>query len=519
MTSDEMNVDWPHTVGIALISGLAFFIPFGEWQQLVGPWFSVPKLVLPILVVLALVARAKWTQPMLETGIFALFTVACLVSFLVHGINLLPGMANLAGYIVLILCLGVLVRDAADVERIMIALLAGITLISVLTLSAVVTGFDVGALFGKPMSVMVFGLPRIFGTEENPNAYAVYSCIGMVLAIYAIIRAENAAFRTAAILAGLAIFAVLFLSASRSAAIGAAIGITALLTIYVRGGGAKTACLGLGILGVAAGVMLPSLVASTSDVIFKSFYLQRIESRVHAEIEEMRNDLTDHIQALETSAADSDPKAQAELVQKRENLERLSNSQFVEKIVENAVVYSRASPTAEIASEELLNDKMLADLSAKPVKDASFMVADKVEAAENRVEILIYSARLISMHPIFGVGFLKARSAFVSNGLPVDNAVHNTYVSLAVEFGLPAAILFVGALVLLVYRSTRQAIVSSEEVGRRDSQSRLTAILLPATLISYMVHGTFHDSYMNVLLWLIIALSIAFLDRLSHRSI
>jgi O-antigen ligase len=383
-------------------------------------------------------------------------------------------------------------------------------LISILTLNAVVTGFDAGSLFGKPMTEMVFGVPRIFGTEQNPNAYAVYSCIGMILSVYAIIRARNGLLRTAAVLAGLAILAVLFLSASRSAAVGAAVGITVFLVIYVRGVGAKTACLGLGAVCVVAGIMLPTFVANTSDLIFKSFYLDRIASRVHAEIEEMKSDLTVHIETLEASASEADPEAQAELAQKRDDLERLSDNAAVEKIVENAVVYSRAAPSAEISSSELLTDKMLADLSEKEVRDASLMVADKVQAAENRLEILIYSARLIALHPIFGVGFLNARKAFVSADLPVDNAVHNTYVSVAVEFGLPAAALFVAALVLLAYRLLRSAMIIPESAR----SSRQVVILMPATLIGYMVHGTFHDSYMNVLLWLVIALSITWLGWL-----
>jgi O-antigen ligase len=120
---------------------------------------------------------------------------------------------------------------------------------------------------------------------------------------------------------------------------------------------------------------------------------------------------------------------------------------------------------------------------------------DPEGSAENRYLILQTASRIISDHPMAGVGLGSYRQANAAYSPELgERDTHNTFVNLAAETGVPGMIFFMVLLVSL-FRHTRRA--------RRESKGVLAANVqqlkfLELGLFAFFVQGIFGSySYLN----------------------
>ena len=126
--------------------------------------------------------------------------------------------------------------------------------------------------------------------------------------------------------------------------------------------------------------------------------------------------------------------------------------------------------------------------------------------------------RMISRHPVFGVGLHNFKPLVTQYENPGENVVslaHNTYVELAAELGVGALAVFVGMFIT--------AFSSLERIRRLTHSAKLIhlsniALGLQAGIVSYLFSAFFVSAWWQKMLWLLIFSTVC-LDRVASGAL
>lgn len=125
---------------------------------------------------------------------------------------------------------------------------------------------DIGSLIDKPLVPMVLGHSRVFGTEENPNSFAVFYVVGLPGVVHFIFHANSKARRLLYVTVAVAFLCVIALTYARASIFGA------LIACYIYYNYGTTAqnkwiplILGIAIISVIASFILPNLSYLVSE--------------------------------------------------------------------------------------------------------------------------------------------------------------------------------------------------------------------------------------------------------------
>lgn len=393
-------------IGIALLGLIAFAMPLGEWQGALDPRLSVPRIVLPILVIIVL--RYGYQSVRLETGVIliAVFALSTLPSFLLNGVSLFPAFAIFIGYVALFVVVTALVQQASTINRLMLAYVVGLTIVTFLIWAIIIFVPSSPFLFGHSVIEIVYGMPRLYGTEINPNAFAVFYIIGILVYLHFLFVIPSKMLRYFLIGPLIVIFFItVSLTGSRSA----------VLAVFV----------------------------GSAVIIF-------LNSTKH----------TERLLAL--------------------------------CLVPAGLLYSWNLPQLLVWNELFLG----VDSNA-----TELFLRDKKHSIYIRQQLLLASIELIIANPLVGVGFTNTNQAMLSAGVLEGKSTHNTFTAIGIEFGIISLLSFVAVLAHMFYRLIRSIMQC------HDPRMRGVQILLLGCLTGYLVNGMFHESYMNVLFWLLIALA------------
>ena len=235
---------------------IAFTIPMGAWQERMLLGLTVPKILVPALAI-GIALRGGRLYP--YTLLLFAFFLSYLPSFFRTDYPFAGVLATLGGYLILCNIVFSVVRMPSDVDRLLKAFLAGVALVTACSMAAAALKIDVGRMLGTPMVQDVFGLKRLVGTEENPNAFGVFYAVGLPCAFHYFLTQRGLRTR-AALLALLGAMALcLFMTASRSSMLGALTGCGALLFFRLRRAASRMLFLGLVPLAALAAYFLPAL--------------------------------------------------------------------------------------------------------------------------------------------------------------------------------------------------------------------------------------------------------------------
>ena len=147
-----------------------FTTPFGEsLKSVLG--FSPAKFIVPSLFLYLLSVQFGSLKLHPLTGLYILF-VACTLPSLITGMDFTPVLLSLIGYICLFQVVFSYSFSLDKIKDLALAYIAGVFLVSCLTLQFFITGVDFGAQFGKPFVEVWLGFPIVSGPSNNPNGFA-----------------------------------------------------------------------------------------------------------------------------------------------------------------------------------------------------------------------------------------------------------------------------------------------------------------------------------------------------------
>jgi probable O-glycosylation ligase (exosortase A-associated) len=132
------------------------------------------------------------------------------------------------------------------------------------------------------------------------------------------------------------------------------------------------------------------------------------------------------------------------------------------------------------------------------------------ESARSRLRAWRVSLWIIKDHPVFGVGLRNILEVYTRYGAEEDVRVsHNAYLQMAVDAGLPALVLFVGAIGLCYWRLRK----TRKMLKIRAPGSRLITYAhgMEVALVGYLVSATFLSRHDLELLYQVMALAASFI--------
>ena len=153
-----------------LVMFVIFTTPFGELlKSALG--FSPARLIVPgsFLYLLSVQFGRLKLHPL--TGVYSLF-VAFTIPSLIIGVDFISVLLSLIGYIFLFQILFNYSFSLDKIKDLAGTYIAGVFVISSLTLQFFITGVDFGAQFGKPFVEIWLGFPIVSGPSNNPNGFA-----------------------------------------------------------------------------------------------------------------------------------------------------------------------------------------------------------------------------------------------------------------------------------------------------------------------------------------------------------
>jgi len=166
-----------HTRSKALLPGfhmlvmfVIFTTAFGEvLKHAIG--FSPAKLIIPWLFLYLLSVKFGSLKLHPLIGVYSLF-VFCTLPSLIVGVDFSSVLLSLIGYIFLFQILFYYSFSLDRIKDLAGAYIAGVFLVSCLTLQFFITGTDVGVQFGEPFVEIWLGFPVVSGPSNNPNGFA-----------------------------------------------------------------------------------------------------------------------------------------------------------------------------------------------------------------------------------------------------------------------------------------------------------------------------------------------------------
>jgi hypothetical protein len=145
--------------------------PFGEFQQHFLNGFTPAKLIIPFLLCYLLCVRLDGLKLHPLIGNYCLFVFCTLPSLLI-GVEFISVLVSLIGYICLFQVLYEHRFSLPKIKELIGAYIYGTFLVCILVLQIFITGFDIGASFGKPFIEYWIGMPLVSGTSNNTNGFA-----------------------------------------------------------------------------------------------------------------------------------------------------------------------------------------------------------------------------------------------------------------------------------------------------------------------------------------------------------
>ena len=130
-----------------------------------------------------------------------------------------------------------------------------------------------------------------------------------------------------------------------------------------------------------------------------------------------------------------------------------------------------------------------------------------------RIELLKAGANMVAANPLVGIGLgsFKPMSSVYNPGVVRPQMGHNTYLEVAAELGIPAALVFTGIMVLSWRRARRSGKVMAE---RGDVAAEQVALAIETGLASFAAGATFLSAEYVKHLWILVFFGLA-LARIS----
>lgn len=155
-----------------------------------------------------------------------------------------------------------------------------------------------------------------------------------------------------------------------------------------------------------------------------------------------------------------------------------------------------------------LAQRLLASGLDREVQDTSVAISN-----QQRLAVLKAGLRMISAHPLAGVGLGKFKGSVEKYGGP-PRIAHCTYVELAAELGVSALLAFL----VLIY-ATLRSLGRSRRLATAAGNMRLRdlSLGLEAGLAGYLVGALFLSAQYEKFFWLVLFLSIC-LERIARRT-
>lgn len=125
-----------------------------------------------------------------------------------------------------------------------------------------------------------------------------------------------------------------------------------------------------------------------------------------------------------------------------------------------------------------------------------------------RIELLKAGANMVAARPLMGVGLgmFKPMSPTYNSGVLRPQMGHNTYLELAAELGIPAALVFAG-IMFLSWRRARRCGKVMAETG--DAEAARIALAIEAGLVSFAVGALFLSAEYVKHLWILVFFGLA----------
>lgn len=130
-----------------------------------------------------------------------------------------------------------------------------------------------------------------------------------------------------------------------------------------------------------------------------------------------------------------------------------------------------------------------------------------------RVELLKAGVNMVAASPLVGIGLgsFKPMSSVYNPGVSSPQIGHNTYLEVAAELGIPAALVFTGIMVLSWRRARRSGKALAE---RGDAAAAQVALAIETGLVSFAAGAAFLSAEYVKHLWILVFFGLA-LARMS----
>ena len=382
---------------------LSFMLPFGFWPELLLV-FSVATYIglISVFFILAFPDKFHISSYLILPLIFIFFTLPSLV----QGNDYMPVLLSFFGYILIIILMTSSFVKFEHIESFLRIYFYALSLLSFLIVMALLGYVDFGSYFNLPLVEIIWGIPRVLGTESNPNAFGVFYILGVILPINYFFLSESWSKKIIYLTITGLMLIVLFFTYSRSSMIAVAVSIV--IYLYYKNSTRKlTELYGLFFL--------------------VAFFLGYIE-------------------------------------------------------------YQYGSmPALDQGVENLLRDK--------------------ATSSGSRIEILYQTINIFIDDIFFGIGSNQLKAETVLRGLSLELTAHNSLLAIAVDFGIFALIAYALLLIVLTYRFI--LVIKRQKNDR--IRSNYSAIL--GVFIGFFVNGLVHEGYVNVLMWVVIALMMLILIK------
>jgi hypothetical protein len=383
------------------VAAVAFAIPFGALQESLLFGLTLPRIAIPLLFVLLLLfrARVRCSELCLMVALFGLLSSPSLV---VGDGSFPPVFLNFVGYALLAVVVLNVVDTTEKLHVVVTAYAWGLTVVTAFAFVSLLTSFDIGNWLGRRLTYEIFGIKRLFGTEANPNGFALYYTCGLPIALYLWSRARSTVGRVAWPVLFVAFLVALSLTLARGALIG----------------------------GVAGAIV---------------YYAYRTTDR---------------------------------------------RKRF-------AIIAASAVLVVVLAWAATFSETIVAFVSLE--EGVSNVLDDKSVSTQIRLAVFRALVQIYLDHPVFGIGYGNL-PRLVAESTGQTLGAHNIFFGIAIELGFATLAIFCGIVAFVLLKARRYALTAHAGYDRG-----LAAVLL-AMFVGQLLNGLVHESYINFMLWLNIAL-------------
>lgn len=383
----------------AVLFLLIFCIPLGLWQEELFFGFSAAKIFVPLLLMILVVSKVTALQVSSMTTLMIAFVISTSPS-LVHGADDFQSVFRVfIGYAILSFVFDNIGWSRELFQKVFRIFLTSIIIVTFITILALFSGFDVGSFIGKPLIQEVFGHSKVYGTEENPNAFSVFYIVGLPALLYFYHQTSSKIKKLALIITAVFFVYTLALTFSRASMAGAILG--CFIYLYYRS---------------SRRARLPVIAAALAIGIILYYF----------------------------------------------------------------VIPEIAGIVSDAAGARLVDDKFLS-----------------VEIRKNTFGGL-WTALWIN--PVVGIGYDNITGYLGQQRYIGLGNAHNIFLGVGISFGFICLVIFASIIMKVLLRLWRVARFE------RDFDRRSDHSLVLGILSGLLINGMFHESYINIIFWLVILL-------------